>query len=195
MISYKEIALRVILILLSLGLFGCGSPFVKKEAYILGQVNQRYLSTLTNWSFQGRLAIKNKTKSWPATINWQHSLGLDIIKLGGFLGGEVLIKITASAVIIDQGGGHLEYLHSPDQLLEKKLGILISIDALKYWVIGLTQPEASFEAIAKGFTQSGWSVVYELMDVDGELLPRKMQASKGKAHLKLIFDQWHIDDD
>ncbi len=181
-------------LLLLAGLQGCSTVTTVKPSQSYDLSSKNYLYNLKSWSFQGRVAVKSTADSWSAAISWTHQEGEDVLKLTGPLGqGAVLIKITEHQIMIDQGDGLVDHSADADQLIKDNLGVFVPVQALKYWVLGLTQPDVNFENSDTGFNQSGWVVNYSLyMDVGSELMPHKMKVYKDEAQLKLVFDQWQL---
>ena len=134
--------------------------------------------------------------SWSASINWRHKGDTDKIKLAGPLGqGAVSINLTGNAISIDRGNGNPLASNNPDALVRQQVGIFVPVQALGYWVAGLTQPDVEFEVLSDGFIQSGWTVHYpELMHSGEELMPRRIIVVNKKLKLKLVIDQWVLND-
>lgn len=188
----KKLFLGLLVTLLCL-LSGCSTIEVQQgEHYNLS--NKQHLYALSTWSFQGRIAVKNGPDSWSAYLAWTHQPGLDRLKLSGLLGqGTVLIELTPDQIKIDQGDGRANFSENVDQLITDKLGVLVPISALTYWVLGLVQPGLDYENHEASFQQLAWTVNYPLyMLVGSELMPHKMQAIKDQLKLTLVFDQWQL---
>lgn len=174
---------------------GCASrPPASKAGY--NQSARSHLYDIKTWAFQGRLAMRGEEESWSANIHWQYANEVDKIKLAGPLGqGAVSIVLTGNAISIDRGNNNPLASNNPDVLVRQQLGVFVPVQALRYWVLGLTQPEVEFNVLAGGFIQSGWTVHYpELVQFDNELMPRKIVVYKENIKLKLIIDQWVLND-
>lgn len=174
---------------------GCATrPVVSKAEYDLSE--RSHLSDIITWSFHGRLAMHGKEDSWSASINWLHTDGIDKLKLAGPLGqGAVSIVLTGNAITIDRGNNNPMTSNNPDVLVRQQVGVFVPVQALRYWVVGLTRPGVDFDVQPDGFVQSGWIVHYpELMRVDNELMPRRIVVFKKNIKLKLVIDQWVLND-
>lgn len=184
-----------VLLLPVLLLQACSSVEVRQgQRYDLS--SKQYLYQLSNWSFEGRVAVRTAADSWSSSIAWRHQAGMDELKLSGPLGqGAVVIRLTAAGVVIDHGDGRVEHALDADRLIAEKLGVFVPVSALRYWVLGVVQPGVGFQDRETGFNQSGWDVDYPLfMLVDSELFPHKMKVSKDEIRLKLVFDQWRVNE-
>jgi len=166
------------------------SPAILVDSY--QRSSRSHLYELQQWQFQGRLALQTANDSWAASLDWQHNLNKDALKLSGPLGvGAVLINLDSGAIRIDTGNGKPEYSQNPDKLLTEKLGHFVPVSALKYWVLGLTDPNLAVVDFDNGFQQAGWRVEFKQMQLLGaELMPRKMVLTDGMSKLKLIIGQW-----
>lgn len=175
---------------------GCATRSVVSKA-VYNQSSRAHLYDIKTWAFQGRLAMRGAEESWSASIHWQHADDADKIKLAGPLGqGAVSIVLTGNAISIDRGNNNPLASNNPDVLVRQQLGVFVPVQALRYWVVGLTQPEVEFNILPGGFIQSGWTVHYpELVQLDNELMPRRIVVIKKNIKLKLVIDQWVLNDD
>lgn len=152
------------------------------------------LYQLAPWSLEGRLALTSERDSWTADLAWSHRRGDEYIKLSGPLGqGAVMIHLAGNLVTVAQGDGKIESSDDPEGFINQRLGMFVPVSSLRYWVLGLPEPELDFEDADSGFRQSGWTVAFQAMQSVGQLLlPRKMSVANDRVKLKLIIDQWTI---
>lgn len=146
------------------------------------------------WKFEGRIVISDEKDSVTASITWEHGLASDVIDLSGPLAqGHVKISVSATQLQIDDGDQIHSYVGDPEQIMAEQLGLQVPVKSLKYWVLGLNDPSASFVQAEDGFGQLGWFVKYKSMQKIKELdLPYKMGVENERTRLKLIVDQWKI---
>lgn len=177
-------------------LSACSTVSVQPEANYSKQVRE-HLYKLDSWSFDGRLAITGRNDSWSASINWSHDPRQEEIKLSGPLGqGATVIELTDDFVSIDRGNGKVQTSDQPEDFVSQQLGVFVPIQSLRYWVIGLPEPTQSFLETTDGFTQAGWLVSYkETQSVVGQSMPRKISVVNPDVKLKLIIDQWAINNE
>jgi outer membrane lipoprotein LolB len=157
------------------------------------KVSERaYLYQLKQWSFEGRLSLTDGRESWSAAIVWAHTEGKDEIKLSGPLGqGAALITLTNDSVTIDRGDDKPRQSKQVDEFIQQQLGVFVPVRALRYWVLGLTQPERPFFEVGDGFEQEKWNVHYlQMQNLGKDWLPRKIGIEHGEAKLKLFINQW-----
>jgi len=152
------------------------------------------LYRLEPWSLEGRVALTGERDSWTADLAWVHLRGDEQIKLSGPLGqGAVMIRLVGNSVTVAQGDGKVESSDDPEAFINQQLGMFVPVTSLRYWVLGLPEPEQDFEDAGSGFRQAGWTVAYQAMQRVGQLvLPRKMSVANDRVKLKLIIDQWAL---
>jgi len=183
--------LKCVVVLLSvLMLLACSPEKIKEEPY--SKKPKEALYGLNTWAFVGRLALKSKTESWQASIGWQHSIDEENIKLSGPLGqGAMSIRLANNQVFIDRGDGEIISSNHPEQFIYQQIGMVVPVCSLKYWVLGLPEPNLSSITTANGFEQAEWIIEYEQIQVvNGYKIPRKIIATNEELKLKLVIDQW-----
>ena len=167
-----------------------------EEGVKYSKSTREHLYDLGLWSFSGRLALTGKKDAWQASIVWAHDLGSDEIKLSGPLGqGATVIRLSSDEVIIDRGDGKVLSSRQPEDFINQQLGLAVPVRSLRYWVVGLPEPSTTFVLTTDGFVQSGWLIEYKQEQVvNSELLPRKISVTNEQVKLKLMIDQWGLND-
>jgi outer membrane lipoprotein LolB len=179
------------MILLGVGLTGCSSVPVKTDEKYQA-LERTHIYLWNKWAFNGRISVSNGKESWSANIVWEHTEGQDEIKLSGFLGqGAAVITLTDTMVTINRGDEKPRQSEHVEAFIQKELGIVVPVRALRFWVLGLINPSETYTENGDGFQQSNWDVHYlQMQNVGSEWLPRKMAVEQGDAKLKLMVDQW-----
>ena len=180
--------------LISIFLASCTS-LQEKSPETFQLTEREHLYKKTKWSFSGRIALADKNESFSAAIMWSHKDEKDELEVSGPFGqGRTVIVIDKHSVVIDYGDERLQYFGSVDALVSRQLGVAMPVSALKYWVLGLVEPETAYVMQGRGFIQSKWLVSYlGMQQVGVESLPRKFRAERERTKLKLIIDQWDVD--
>ncbi len=174
---------------------GCSvAPVIQQDGYAL--IPKKHLLELRDWALEGRLSITSPDDSWSANLVWHRKANEDMIELSGPFGqGAIVIHLVENGVSIDRGDGHMQRSDDPDQFVQAQLGVFVPVRALANWVIGLPAPGQATNFLAKGFAQGDWQVEYkEWLDVKGKVMPRKLTVTNAKIKLKLVCDQWVIDE-
>jgi outer membrane lipoprotein LolB len=167
-----------------------------EEGVKYSKSTKEHLYILNQWSFEGRLALTGKSDAWQANIGWAHNYENEEIKLSGPLGqGSTIVRLSGDEVSIDRGNGKILSSKQPEYFINQQLGLAVPVRSLRYWVVGLPEPNSSFVATEDGFVQSGWLIEYKQEQaVNNELLPRKILVTNKLVKLKLMIDQWGLND-
>ncbi len=176
-------------------LSACAS-FRKEPVESYSRASLLPLYKLTQWTFDGRLAVTGRKDSWTANIDWEHHVDKDLIRLSGPLGqGATVIILMDNFVTIDRGNGEVQSSSQPDIFIGQQVGITVPVQSLRYWVVGLPEPTHVFDENDSGFKQSGWQVEYNIMQsIKNQPVPRKVTVKNEQVKLKLIIDQWVLND-
>ena len=187
----KQVGVGLLVLLLS----ACSSVPIEPEGRYQIQTRES-LYKLERWSFEGRVAITGKKDAWQANINWAHAANDEKIKLAGPLGqGATLIQLTGDSVTIDRGDNKPLTSTQPELFINQQLGLFVPVQSLRYWVVGVPEPSSRYNVTATGFPQSGWLIDYkQTQKIDGRAMPYKITVSTEHLKLKLIIDQWVLND-
>lgn len=162
-----------------------------------------WLQQHPQWSFEGRVAINNAGKGGNGRIDWQQDGQRYVVSL--------IAPVTRQSwrLIGDthSEAGRLEGLEGgpregedAEALLLQATGWDIPVHALAQWVRGL--PAEGVQTAGKSFSmegrlkqveQGGWRIDYPLwFDVEGQQppLPRRIEAQRDQATVRLIVDRW-----
>ncbi len=156
--------------------------------------SMQYLQQQKKWSFEGRLALTNEKDSISASVAWFHDENVDEIELVGPLAqGRLKIHVGPEQVVVDDGENRNVFEGDADTVITEQLGVDMPVRALRYWVLGVNDPEQAMVEQVGGFYQAGWLVRYrEMQTVGAGLLPKKVTVEKDKTRIKLIVDQWDL---
>ena len=162
-----------------------------------------WLEGQQQWSFEGRVAINNAGKGGNGKIEWQQDGRGYVVSL--------IAPVTRQSwrLIGDthSGAGRLEGLQGgpregedAEALLLEATGWDIPVNALGQWVRGLPAPGFSLQGrsySAQGqlqrVEQARWRIEYPLwFPAEGPqpTLPRRIEAKRDKASVRLIVDRW-----
>ncbi len=184
-----------VLITLSCLLISCAElPVQSTRPFDL--TGRYYLYDKSEWSFSGRMAFSDKNNSISAAIDWKHQGEQDQLELSGPFGqGRTLIQLFGDKVVVDYGNEQRKYFGNVDELVARHVGISIPVSALKYWVLGLVEPDIEYDMFENGFLQAGWRVNYQQMQTQnvGQVdMPKKIRVEQNEVKLKLIINEWDI---
>lgn len=193
--SYSKVSLAIGLTA-SLWLSGCSFFTAEPPSVAYSKTAILPLYKLEHWSFDGRLSITSQKDSWTANTDWQHNPDKDTIKLSGPLGqGATLISLSEGVVTIDKGNGEVQSSNTPEAFITQQLGMPVPVQSLRYWLIGLPEPNSPFIETATGFKQAGWLVDYKQMQTlktSNIPMPHRIDVFNEQVKLKLIIDEWAL---
>lgn len=181
--------------LIALMLSAC-STVPLEPGMVYSSKTRSHLYELAYWTFEGRLSVTGPNDSSSANIIWEHTPTQERLRLAGPLGqGAVIISLIGNEVSIDRGGGDIRRSGGADEFISKELGMIVPVQSLRYWVVGLPEPYKNFQYLGEGFQQGGWLAEFkEMQSVAGELMPRKIAVFNDKVKLKLFIDNWDLRD-
>ena len=164
-------------------------------------VRQAWLIAHPDWAFQGRVAIANGRSGGSGRVDWQQhgqryriQLSAPITRQSWTLNGDLAT-----------GAGQLEGLNGgprsgadAEQLLLEATGWQIPVNQLSGWVRGqvakgAAQTGLDAEGRPRTLQRQGWTI--EFLDwypsqEDRPALPRRIEARRGEAKVRLLIDQW-----
>lgn len=162
-----------------------------------------WLDRHRQWSFEGRVAINNAGKGGNGRIDWQQDGPRYVVSLSAPVTRQSwrLIGDTHSEAGRLEGlEGGVREGEDAEALLLEATGWDIPVNALARWVQGrsaegLPGENQSFSTAGHLQTveQAGWRIDYtEWFDAAGEQpqLPRRIEARRDRATVRLIVDRW-----
>jgi outer membrane lipoprotein LolB len=203
--------------LAALSLAGCATrgptvdaPVLRDpEALAAAQAGQAtraaWLASQPDWSFAGRVAVNANGKGGSGRIDWQQTgpaylvaLSAPVTRQSWRLGGDLQSR---AARLEGLGGGPREAADA-DRLLREATGWDIPVASMAHWARGVADPsspaegaEYDAEGRLRSLTQQGWRVDYlDWFPAEGAqpLMPRRMEARRQGATVKVAIDQWHL---
>lgn len=162
------------------------------------------LRALPAWAFQGRVAVSRGKDGGSGRLDWKQQVHRYQIQLSA--------PVTRQSWVLQgEGGGpaRLDGLQGGPregddarQLLLDATGWDIPVEGLPDWTRGLVLERSSESAVqrdAQGrprrLQQDGWDVQYlEWQPASDDLpaLPRRIEATRGDAKVRMVIDQWDL---
>jgi len=156
--------------------------------------------SLKAWLLEGRIGVQTANDAWQANLFWEHDADQDRLRVSGpFSQGMVSIILQKDLIYVNEGGGVTELSHDPDAMLRDRLGFVVPLSSLRYWIVGLPDPNHDHVPVyggsgsLQGFQQSGWTLQFQrYMTVGDQVMPQKMAIQGPDVKLKLIADSWRV---
>jgi outer membrane lipoprotein LolB len=164
------------------------------------QRHQTQLAALADWQLSGRVGFVNGKDSGSGSLDWEQQAGISILDFHGPLGaGAVHIEGDASALHVKTSRGDDFVTTDPETDLGERLHQPLPVLSLRYWVLGLPDPEADFMKVSdatgelESLDQLGWHVEYqEYAAVAGFSLPVRLMLQRGVVHIKVAVSDWTL---
>lgn len=179
------------------------------------QARQQQLSALQTWTLIGRIAIQAngardaRQEGWNGGLRWGQRDGDYDITISSPLGQEVAqLHGGAAGVTLRTSAGE-DFALDGETLLQQRLGWRMPVSGLRFWVLGLADPnmpevaEQDRVLDAQGrlvrLHQSGWEIEFRRYQKVGNVeLPDKLFLSNQHAdvqlELRLVVEQWETSD-
>jgi outer membrane lipoprotein LolB len=148
------------------------------------------------WTLEGRAAVAAGTQGWQASLDWRQSAGSSELHLSGPLGiGAQVIKQTPNGLSINGAAPSAAALTQ----LQDRLGFELPIDDLRYWLLGVPDPNDTFDLQrndqdrAQHLIQAGWSIDYDrYMTASGDVLPAHIVLTRDDVRVRIVVDHWDM---
>jgi outer membrane lipoprotein LolB len=183
----------------AVALAGCQTTALRPVARP-GATDRAGLATLASWQAFGRVAVRTEDSGWNASFDWREQGDRGEVGIRGAFGSSATrILLSAERIRIDDGRSAPLELAAPFAELEPelttRLGFPLPLTALRFWLLGIPEPDLPSEPAADGFRQAGWQVLCsDFAAVGGSVasLPTRLVLSRGSARIRVIIDRWQV---
>ncbi len=153
------------------------------------------------WEMAGRIGLTVAKDSYNGSVAWDQNgeaidfrfrgpLGIGGIRIHGELDQEVRVKTTT---------GQDFTVEDFETEMQARMGWSIPINSLRYWVLGIVDPEVDADVVLNDedlldeLVQGDWKIIYErYQEVDGVQLPKKFTITGPDTRIKMIANDWTI---
>jgi outer membrane lipoprotein LolB len=168
------------------------------------------LEKLDRYALNGKVAVAANGQGFTASLRYQQQPQRADLALDGPLGigGMRIVLGEHSLAVTNSRGEALDGAAARDEI-ERRLGLELPLDALRWWLLGLPAPGPSEVDAApggeiRGFVQSGWRVsINARAPALGFALPQRVLIERagaegaggqamasGGARVKLFVERW-----
>jgi|GEM_PF-6455658 len=186
--------MRTIVIILCISLAAC-TKFAVQPQYISNYADK------SSWIAQGKIGIYNKDKGESANFHWhQQANSFNLTLYGNFGFGAHEIKQTANnKIYLKTQDGKKMRANSAQELIYKATEQNIPIDSLKYWLVGLADPNYPIIASEKDkqgnyiyLLQNGWELSYpKYNQYSANYYPMRIYLNYNEEFkVKLVINSW-----
>lgn len=163
------------------------------------QEHQQNIAELRQWRLKGRISIQNDHESWFLKVDWQQQPDAYAVLLSGPFSG--MVRLAGSKDSVELSDGEQSY-QAPDAelLLLEHTGIRMPVNGLRYWLLGMPQPDKKVKDLKldvagrmSSLHQEQWQVsVDRYQQYNGKTLPAKLTIKNHHLKVRLIVDQWQL---
>jgi outer membrane lipoprotein LolB len=158
------------------------------------------LTSLTQYSFTGRVAARSSGAGFSAGIDWQQRGTASHATLSGPMGvGAVQVTLDAAGVSIESASGLHEGGSDGAAALRELLGFEPPFAQLRYWLLACSAPGSPAVETHDGLqrlaalNQDGWQLEYpEYQSGLSYTLPSRLRAHRGDDSLQLVINHWRL---
>ena len=160
------------------------------------------LGSLEDWGFNGRIAVRGADDGFNGKLRYQQVAGDFEAVMSGPLGiGTVKLARSGEDLRFTDKNGTVTAFTDPDVELRYRLGWEVPLDSLRYWALGIPDPERPAEAaldeaggLATTIEQDGWSIdVAKYGDIGGQAMPKRLIVTNGETRVTLVIDRWRLE--
>jgi len=183
-----------------IGLSGCVT--VEKPPPQFNALERQWLAKIhrEGWGLHGRIGVTGGPESWHGGIQWEYRDDYDRLKIAGPFGqGGVLVEMRPGWIRVSHQDGQIQESTRPQLLLNQLLGVVVPLESLHYWILGLPAPGPAKMNYGSGrrlssLEQQGWRIEYRRYQAVGEggLPVKVIMTGPAGVRLKLIIDRWEI---
>jgi outer membrane lipoprotein LolB len=158
-----------------------------------------YLAAADDFEFAARIGVKTADDGFNGKLRWIQQGAAFEATVGGPLGvGTVRIEGEGDAVVLIDNEGARTELRDVETDLLLRYGWTIPVSSLRYWALGIPDPEAPAETrfhadgLLESLEQRGWTVVISSYRDGGagQPMPYRLSASNADTRVRIVIDKW-----
>jgi outer membrane lipoprotein LolB len=170
------------------------------QRVLLYEAKSGALEESGGWALKGRLAVNDGEDGGSGHLNWQKHGQSSSMNFHGALGrGAWQLNADENGAVLEWADGKVHRADSVGELVEQQLGWTIPVDALAWWVRGLTAPGDwdlrlldEYGNIEK-LSQLGWNIEYKRYRDAGNIsMPVKLTARRQSYTVKVAIQAWDL---
>ena len=189
------------LLVLLVALNACTGVSVKEsvvDKQLAYQDRAEKLGAITAWGFVGRISLDDGEQGGSGRLQWDVEQQNSVLDFHAAMGrGAWHLEIGPEGAVLREANGIEQSAKGVNSLIQERMGWSIPVDALQWWVRGLSAPgtseieELDREGLLIHLEQFGWSVDFNRYDSDaGVDLPVRLDARRDNYRVKLAIGSW-----
>ena len=170
------------------------------ERVLLYEAKYGALAEAEWWELRGRLAINDGEDGGSGHLNWQKHGQTSSMTFHGALGrGAWQLHANENGAVLEWANGEVYRADTVGELIEQQLGWTIPVNALVWWVRGLSAPgdwglrQIDEHGNLEQLSQLGWSIKYGRYQNTGSVsMPMKLTARRQSYTVKFAIQDWDL---
>lgn len=201
--SYRFLPCAV-LVLILVGLTACAPMRVRQNPQSLAMQTAREssLGAMNHWTLTAHIGVSDGHDGGSGQLVWrQHGDRFSFVVHAPVTGRTWTLTGDKTRAVLEGVDPQTDFDSNAQRLLKQRLGWDVPLDDLVDWVRGMRadnqQATLVFDAhnLPAVLVQNGWKVEYRAWFAEHDPpLPRKVFASKGPAHVRMLIENWSFDD-
>ncbi|HMM57199.1 MAG TPA: lipoprotein insertase outer membrane protein LolB [Rudaea sp.] len=166
------------------------------------QAREARLAPLTHWTLTAHIGVSNGGDGGSGDLAWEQNGDAFRFTVRAPVTGKTwTLSGDASHAVLEGVDPQPDTGSDPQHLLSDRLGWDVPLANLRAWVRGLRAPDSSATVqydehdLPAVIEQDGWKVEYRDWFADrNPPLPRKVFASRADARVRMVIENWDVDD-
>ncbi len=163
---------------------------------------QSLLGQLDEWAFNGRIGVVAGDDGFSGSLRWLQEGDDFEATVSGPLGiGTVRLEGNGRRVQLIDNDGNRTVLEDAERDLYLRYGWTIPVRSLRYWALGIPDPELPAETLLgddgqlRSLAQGGWQVdITRYGEGGGQSMPTRLKAASEQTRVKLAIHKWSFFD-
>jgi len=157
------------------------------------------LAAIIDWGFVGKISLDDGEQGGSGKLRWDVQADHSELDFHGAMGrGAWNLTIEPGRAVLREANGMEQTAADVNEVVQDRIGWLLPVDALQWWVRGLAAPGAiddeQFDSsgLLISLHQFGWIVDFSRYDSRDDLaLPIRLNATQDNYRVKLAISKWH----
>jgi outer membrane lipoprotein LolB len=167
---------------------------------MLFELKSGVLEINDRWALRGRLAVNDGKEGGSASVHWQKQGPDSSMSFHGTFGrGAWQLHADENGAVLEWADGEVHRADSVNQLIGQQLGWTIPVNALEWWIRGLSAPgdwdlrQLDGQGNLEVLSQFGWRIEYGRYRDSGSVsMPMKLTARRQPHSVKFAIKQWEL---
>lgn len=190
-----------IIVLIAVLASGCAGPPERPMVPRADWLERRdMLREIEEFRMEGRLALNTGRRGYSGTVSWEQNDDIVDFRFRGPFGfGGFRIHGDLDQLRVKTTAGEEFLLRDPELEMTERFGWSLPVHSMRYWILGVSDPGLPAtevpdgEGLLESMEQAGWVVNFDSYgDIDGLLLPRRLDMERGEVRIRVMSDRWEI---